>query len=85
MMKFDWSRLNWPQAIVLIVVILAAVGGAVALTVTNTWDKVPWQTLAAAITVVGGTGVSAFLGKLVHDPPRDTNSKTRSTDDGGGT
>lgn len=83
--KFDFSRLNWPQAVVLLVVVLCTFGGAVALTVTNSWGKIPWQTLAAAIGLVTGAATSTFLGKLFHDKPRDTNSRTRESDpDGGG-
>ena len=79
-MKIDWSRLNIPQAIVLCVIILCAFGGAVALTVTNSWDKIPWQTIAAAIAVLGGAGASSLLGKLFHDPPRDPAARDRTND-----
>jgi phosphate/sulfate permease len=75
------SKLNWPQAAVLIVVVLAVLAMAIVLTVMDAWGKVPWPVLVALVTAVLGTGASSQLGHLFH---RDSDSRTRADDDEGG-
>lgn len=65
MMKEIWSRLSWPQVVVLVAMIAGAVV-AFALVPLETWQGMPWEALASLAVVVLGGGASVTLPPILR-------------------
>ncbi len=77
-MKFDFSRLNWPQAVVL----LGVIAGIVLFftqTPPEVLAKLPWATIGGVLLAGVGGVTSGFLG---HAVKRNPERRTRTSDPG---
>ena len=66
-MKLDLSRLNWPQAAVLCVLI-AGIVCALVFTPPSVLARIPWPALLGGAAVGGGGVLASFLGRLFPPP-----------------
>lgn len=70
-MESIWSRLSWPQVAALAILVIGAVAALVGVPL-ETWQGLPWESIAGFVAVVVAGGASATLGPLVR--PRSSST-----------